>query len=311
MTETDTDVTPEPIIPGEEDGVTSAISTSAGSIIQYSKGDKLAYAGIMFYLIASMIGVFWFILDIWAKKYSLFDKIGYGSVLGPSHDPRQIFQLMLYGMAGGWLGGVISAALSLQQHYASPVDNMGDLEKQERTRFHKAWWSRWIWGPWYGMGLALIVIALVRSGILVFAASSTVDNVATATEKFATFGLGALVGLSSKDVIEKLIKALKTWLRVEEPETPKLEIKAEGGKKETCYGGDVIIFKIDSKIPVTWEIDPQGSDVGTITNGIFRPADAPSNGTPEKRTVIVTATTKANSDRSSSVSFVLKKPPGS
>ena len=161
------------------------------------------------------------------------------------------------------------------------------------------------------MGLALIVVALVRSGLLVFAASPTIDSAATATEKFATFGLGALVGLSSKDVIEKLIKVLKTWLRVEEPETPKLEIKAEGGKKETCYGGDVIIFKIDPKIPVTWETDPQGSDVGTIINGIFRPSDAPSNGTPEKRTVIVTATTKANSDRSSSVCFVLKKTPGS
>ena len=138
MPETDTDVTPEHIIPGEEVEVKSAISTSAGSIIQYSIGDKLAYAGIMFYLIVSMIGVFWFILDIWAKKYSLFYKIGYDSVLGPSHDPRQLFQLILYGMAGGWLGGVISAVRSLQQHYTSPVDNMGDLEKQERTRFHKA-----------------------------------------------------------------------------------------------------------------------------------------------------------------------------
>jgi hypothetical protein len=281
------------------------VETPAGPRIEYSRGDRFVAALLSGYLILAFIGVLWFILDVWMGQFTLFQCIGYA--VPTTEAPRRLFQLVLYGMAGGWLGGTISAAHSLQSHYTAPVENVGDLAKQEKTRFHAAWWSRWFWGPWKGMGLALIVSALVRSGVMVFAASPA--ETATATESFATFGLGALVGLGAKDVIEKLIQTVRTWLKVEEPEAPKLAI--EPSKPDAAvYGGGAIKFTVEPAIPVTWAIDPAGDEVGTIVNGIFRPAEAaPSNG-PEERTVIVTATSKADSDRSASTSFVLKKTKG-
>jgi hypothetical protein len=287
----------------EKQKIRDTVETEAGARIEYTASDKWTATGLMIYLVAAFVGVLWFILDVWAEQFSVFNLIGYA--VPTDEGPRRLLQLVLYGMAGGWLGGIISAVRSLQQHYTAPVENVGDLEKQEKTRFHTAWWSRWFWGPWKGMGLALIVIALVRSGVLVFAASTGGAETVTATESFATFGLGALVGLSAKDVIEKLIQALKTWLKVEEPEAPKLEIKPSE-PEAVVYGGKAIKFTVEPAIPVTWAIDPAGDEGGTIVNGIFRPAEAAPPDGPKERTVIVTATSKADTDRATSTSFVLK-----
>jgi hypothetical protein len=201
------------------------------------------------------------------------------------------------------LGGTLSALRSLQTHYASPTGNVGDKEKQEITRFHPNWWMRCFLGPWIGAGLAFVVIALVRSGVLVFAASTTQTNSITATEYFATFGLGALVGLGAKDVVEKLIDSLKKWLKVEEPEVKELAITPKE-VPDVKYGGNVIKFEVKPRIPVNWAVNPP--DAGTIINGFFSSADKPPTGV-DKRDVIVTATSKTDSDRSVSRKLLLKK----
>ena len=126
----------------------------------------------------------------------------------------------------------------------------------------------------------------------------------TATEYFATFGLGGLVGLSAKDVVEKLISALKTWLRVEEPEVQDIKIKPEDGG-EVAYGGKVIKFRVDPQIPVTWTIDPP--DAGTIINGFFRPTETPRMDTVTEQHVVITATSKADSDRYACATITVKK----
>lgn len=279
-------VTPNPVV-----------KTPAGARIEYSRTEKRWAIGLSIYLIVAFIGGLWFIWHIW---------VGLSS---PDKTIPQIFWLTLLGMAGGWLGGVISAVRSLQYHYTSPVESVGDVEKQEKTRFHVAWWTRWFWAPWIGTGLALIVFALVRSGVLVFAGPPPTEGATvTLTEKFATLGLGGLVGLSSKDVVEKLILVLKRWLRVEEPEIKALTITSEPVEREVSYGGDVVTFNVTPRIPVIWALNPSDEvTVGTITNGVFRSAEKAPPDAPGKRNVIVTATSKTDPDRSVSTTLVLKK----
>ncbi len=212
--------------------------------------------------------------------------------------------LLLLGLGGGWLGGVLSAVISLQDHWTAPVEHVGDLAEQERTRFHVAWWTRWFWGPWIGAGLTLVVIALVRSGVLVFTSSFAQETQGTPglVEKFASVGLGGLVGLGSKDVVERLLDALKTWLRVEEPEVKRLEISPKDAQVKY---GEVTTFQVTPRIPVTWTLHP--SDSGTIVNGTFQaPASVPP-GAPDECRIIITAVSKRDPDRSASAVLVLKK----
>ncbi len=68
-----------------------------------------------------------------------------------------------------------------------------------------------------GAGLAFFVLALVRSGVLVFATGAAKPEEAlTVTSEFAAISMGGLVGLSAKEVVVKLIKATKSSLRIEE-----------------------------------------------------------------------------------------------
>lgn len=287
---------------------TSVVKTHAGARIQYSRTEKVVAIILSIYLVVAFIGVLWSTWDIWVEELSVLQWFGYTELLSSGKIPLAIFRLALLCMAGGWLGGVISAARSLQYHYTAVVENVGDLKKQEQNRFHVDWWTRWFWAPWIGAGLALIVFGLVRSGVLVFGAPTSKATPVTITETFAMFALGGLVGLGAKDVVEKLILVLKTWLRVEEPEIKELTIRSDPEKSELRYGGDVITFKVTPKIPVTWALNPSDeTSVGTITNGVFRSAEnAPSNA-PQRRIVVVSATSKTDSDRSVSTTIVLKK----
>ncbi len=73
----------------------------------------------------------------------------------------------------------------------SPLTHVGDPEKEENTRFNTTGWPQWIWGSWIRVGL---------------------------------------VGLSTKDVVEKLIDVPKTRLLVEEPDIKELELKGAEGR---------------------------------------------------------------------------------
>jgi hypothetical protein len=275
-----------------------------GRMIEYTTMEKWVAFSLTFYLFLAFVVGLLLILDVWTEQFYGLRWMKFP--LPTDTTALGLLQLVIYAMAGGWLGGVISSVRSLQEHYVAPVENLDNLKKQEETRFHTSWWTRWFWGPWQGMGLALIVIALVRSGVLVFGATNVAPATSgTMTDSFATFGLGALVGIGAKDVIEKLSQVLKTWLKVEEPEAQKLKILPEGAK-EAKYGGTALEFTVEPAIPVTWTIDPAGENVGTIINGIFRPAGVSSTGAQAERYVIVTATSKADVNRSASTSLTLK-----
>ncbi|MCZ6690504.1 MAG: hypothetical protein O7H41_12960 [Planctomycetota bacterium] len=284
------------------------ITTGAGNRKYiYSTFEKSLAGMLAVYLFVALFGVFWFIFDVWANRFSLFNMFGYGEVLGALPKGRlPLMKLVIYCIAGGWLGGTLSAMRSLQLHYASPVEDVGDEQAQEENRFHPGWWMRWCFGPWIGAGLALVVLALVRSGMLVFAASEASGTV-TATENFATLGLGALVGLGAKEVVQKLIDALKKWLRVEEPEIKELTMSPEA-PPDVQYGGNTIKFKVSPKIPVTWALTPSDeATAGTITNGVFLTAKKAPDDALDSRNIVVTATSKTDSDRSVSTTVILKK----
>lgn len=274
--------------------------TPAGPRIEYTGPEKWVAAGLAVYLVAAFGAGLWLILDVWTERFLLLNLMGFA--LPNVEKAAEFLQLVVYAMAGGWLGGVISAARSLQEHYTAPVEYVCDLKKQEENRFHMSWWSRWFWGPWQGMALALIVIALLRAGVLVFAAFPSDADPGTMSQNFATFGLGALVGVGAKEVFEKLDQTLKAWLKVEEPEARKFRIMPPD--QVTEYGGKAIAFTVEPAIPAEWAIDPAGD--GTIINGIFRPAQVAPASSPKEHIVIVTAISKADTDRSASTTFVLK-----
>ena len=284
------------------------VGTGASLKYTYSRFERNVAGSLAIYLFLAIVGVFWFIFDAWANRYSLLIVFGYAEVLADlPEDSRTLLKLVIFCIAGGWLGGTLSAMRSLQLHYASPVEHVGDKQAQEKNRFHPGWWMRWCFGPWIGAGLALVVLSLVRSGMLVFAASDSGGTV-TATENFATLGLGALVGLGAKDVVQKLVDALKKWLRVEEPEIKELTMNPET-PPDVHYGGDAIKFKVSPKIPVTWALTPPDeAATGTITNGVFLTAKKAPDDVPDSRNVVVTATSKADSDRSVSTTVMLKNP---
>ncbi len=107
--------------------------------------------------------------------------------------------------------------LSLCDHFSATVESAGCLKKQEAKRFHPEWSVRWIAGPLVGAGLAFFVLALVRSGVLVFATgAANPEEALTVTSEFAAISMGGLVGLSAKEVVVKLIKVTKSSLRIEE-----------------------------------------------------------------------------------------------
>jgi len=156
--------------------------------------------------------------------------------------------------------------------------------------------------------LSVIVIALVRSGVLVFASSTSPTDTITMTEKFATIGLGGLIGLGSKDVVEKLIQVLKTWLRSEELPVGELDLGMKGGQKEEIKYGEVVTFTVTPRIAVNWELEPNGEKkVGKIKNGVYVPPQEAPSDAPDSQVIIVTATSMNDANRSASMTITLKK----
>jgi hypothetical protein len=272
------------------------------SVVEYSPSEKRVALALSIYLLATFMFGLWSIADTFVGRLAVANWLGLGEMVVKDKSLQQIFILALLTMSGGWLGGTIAAMRSLQEHYSATVENSGDLEKQEAERFHTQWWIRWFWGPWVGTGLALIVFALVRSGVLVFAAappSSTVEI--TVTEKFASFGLGGLVGIGAKDVVEKLVQVLKAWLRVEEPELQTLRMTKPDGTEFKL--GSVITFEVTPNIPVTWGRVPE--EAGTIANGIFVAASKLPDGRNELN-VVVSATSTTDQHRIATKAIILR-----
>ena len=283
--------------------------TDAGAQIQYTGWEQVSAFLFVVYLFAVLLVGLWLIWDIFIGKMTWFQGM---LPAGATDEIKGIFGLLLLVATSGWVGGALSAINSFMNHYAAPVENVGDLKQQEQGRYHVEWGGRWFWGPWIGAGLSVIVLALIRSGVLAFASASsssaTASVTASITEKFATIGLGGLVGLGSKDVVDKLIRVLKTWLRAEEIPVGELDLGMKGGQKDEIKYGEVITFTVTPRIAVNWEIDPNDeAQVGKIKNGVYMPPQTAPAKAPNKQVVVVTATSKADANRSASATFRLTK----
>jgi hypothetical protein len=300
---------------------TKCDSTEAGrQKFEYSRAEKGWAALTCFYLTLCLVGGLWFELDILADRLTLarlsrpivtdlISRVGLESppAIAVSIEVRSRLALVLLVMGAGWVGGTLSAMRSLQSHYGIPVDFPWDEAKQEKDRFYTAYLPRYFWGPWLGTGLALVVFALVRSGVLVFGGlPGNGNDGVTFTVQLANMGLGALVGLAAKDVIEKLVLVIKDRLQVEEMPVKDLIIAPPNGQ-ETNYGG-ALCFQVQPKIAVIWALDPSDpKEAGTIVNGIFRAVAEKPAGVPDERHIVVTATSVADPARSASTTFLLKK----
>jgi hypothetical protein len=106
----------------------NVIQTPAGYRIEYTLTEKAVVLVLTFYLVGAFGAGLWLILDTWTGRFLLLNWMGFTVPIGAQ--APEFLQLVVYAMAGGWLGGVISAARSLQEHCVAPVENECDLKKQ-------------------------------------------------------------------------------------------------------------------------------------------------------------------------------------
>jgi hypothetical protein len=289
-------------------------------VVDYSPYEKFVARLLLAYLVAAFVFGLWVMTDAFhgaSTLIALFRPVPSTQATKPldvssSQAPSPIAgteaadTLVVLAAGAGLFGATISALRSLCEHYAATVENASELAKQEAERFHTQWSIRWFAGPLMGAGLALIVFALVRSGVLVFAngAASPEQNL-TVTSEFASIGLGGLVGLGSKDVIEKLILVLKSALKVEEPEDKVLRVLPQNALLK--FGGQAIRFAVKPEMPVTWTVEP--TNLGSLTNGVFRTLDTAPGGISGSPAVVVTATSKSDSSQSASAILIVDSSP--
>jgi hypothetical protein len=124
------------------------------------------------------------LVDVWSGQYRLLSRLGYS--FAPS-DPRLsgVARVLAFAFIGGGLGSIINEFRSFLLWHAE----------------HAAFGARFIWksigAPWMGGTLALLTIALIRSGTTIVGGISS--SVSTA-QALSTFAIAGLAGYGSRDV---------------------------------------------------------------------------------------------------------------
>jgi hypothetical protein len=139
---------------------------------------------IVVYYLGVMLGVFWLFLDTWSNRFSVMYWLGIREqILADSTVPAMVFAI-----AGGILGSVLYNIRTLFHYY---------LKKKE---FNYRWLAIYISAPWESAVMALLVFALIQGGLALLGGLPATDN--TSTSRFASFGIGALVGFGMRNVVD-------------------------------------------------------------------------------------------------------------
>ena len=150
------------------------------------------------YFLAVLAFAFWLLLDVWSRNFTLMRLVGLStSVLEGPEAP--ILRAIGFAIVGGIMGSVLYQIRMLYYYYA------------QEKKYDSRWFGKYITGPWEGAGMAMVVLALIRGGVVVFGGSQGTD--VTSAGNFATFGVGALVGFGLRDVVgwvESLVKTMFT-----------------------------------------------------------------------------------------------------
>lgn len=177
-----------------------------------TRWDRVSALLSMGYLLI-MIGVFfWGLFDVWIGQYTLVRLLGYST---PEHLTRlneSFFRLLAYAFIGGGLGGTVNGIRSLLTWHV------------EWSAFQQRYIWKYITWPWLGTALALIVFALVRSGIAVIGGEMAPDD-SDIRQSLSTLVMGILAGYGAREVFIWLDARVSRLFRVsadEKREVPDL-----------------------------------------------------------------------------------------
>jgi hypothetical protein len=136
------------------------------------------------YLLGTLAFLTWQLFDVWIGQYTLARQMGYQS-LDRLNSP--LFRIVAFTFIGGGLGGTISGIRSFLRWHS------------EYSSFSYRYVWKYINTPWIGATLALIVYAVIGSGLAVLG-GETLPQVNNLRQILAMFALGALTGYGSRNV---------------------------------------------------------------------------------------------------------------
>lgn len=149
--------------------------------------DKVLALISMVYLLI-MVGLFlWGMFDVWVGRYTVVRLLGYGSELEMKRLEEPIFRLLAYAFLGGGVGGAVNGIRSLLTWHV------------EWGAFQQRYVWKYVTWPWLGTALALIVFALVRSGLAVVGGEMAPAD-SDLRQSLSTMVLGILSGYGAREV---------------------------------------------------------------------------------------------------------------
>jgi hypothetical protein len=138
--------------------------------------------GIAIYYLLMLFLSFRVMLDVWSGSYGLAAALGMQA--NDLQDP--LLKTASFAGVGGALGGIL---YNMRQLY----------QRVKRKEFNPIWIGKYMTMPLESAGMAVIVLALFQGGTAAVGGGSLAS---ASSNNFAPFGLGALVGLGMRDVVE-------------------------------------------------------------------------------------------------------------
>ncbi len=173
-----------------------------------SRADRLAALFSMAYLLGMMAFFFWALFDIWIGRFTLVRWLGYNTSADLERLSRPIFVLLAYAFMGGGLGGTVNGIRSLLTWHG------------EWAVFERRYIWKYIAWPWLGTALALIVFALVRSGVAVLGGDLVAErpDELNLRQTLSTLVVGILSGYGAREVFIWLDAQVSRLFRIEPSE---------------------------------------------------------------------------------------------
>jgi hypothetical protein len=178
------------------------------------------------YLISALVFFLWLLFDIWAGRLAICQVLGCGEQQITKLRDSRVFRVLAYTFIGGGLGGVIGGYISFSFWHC------------ERRAFGWRFIWKYITFPWLGATLAVVVYAIMASGVAVFGGSvASGDATPSFTQSLFSLAVGALVGYGSPRVMKWLDAQVDKLFKVEPAKGREQTAAAAAAEAERAIDG--------------------------------------------------------------------------
>jgi hypothetical protein len=178
--------------------------------------DTLSATASVIYLLVMLVGFLWLLFDIWVGNLVVFQTfLRYSPETLVALRGSRVFHLLAYTFIGGGLGGVIGGYCSFSSWHC------------ERRAFGWRFIWKYITFPWLGGTLAVVVYAIMASGVAVIGGSvASGEGSPDFTQSLFSLSIGALVGYGSPRVMKWLDAQVDRMFKVDRQAATATETKA-------------------------------------------------------------------------------------